>query len=127
MSKNTQAERAQKYFERNSKVKELFGTSDGFNFEKPQDALSHSTTLEDKELAVFKVNGKTEKVAPKDAPTDPPEFLKLSVKKMEDALPEINDVEALKGYLEFEQQTEQPRSTAVKAIETRLEALTEKK
>lgn len=124
MAKQTQKERAQKYLERNPKIEELYGTSDGFNFEKPQDALSHSTTLENKELTVFKADGKAEKVDFKETTTAKPAFLKTSVKKIEEALPQIKDVKTLTGYLEFEQATEQPRSTAIKAIEARIEALT---
>ncbi len=124
MAKKTQQERAQTYLERNPKIKELFGTSDGFNFEKIQDALSHSTTLDNKGLTVYRANGKSETLDTKEPISDQPDFLKLSVKKMGEALSEINDLEALKGYLDYEQKTEQPRSTAVKAIESRIKELT---
>lgn len=127
MAKKTQQERAQIYFERNSKVKELFGTSDGFNFENPTDSLSHSITLKDKTITVFTKSGKPEVLDKQEPIADQPKFLKLSVKKITEALPEMNDVEVLQGYLDFEKKTEQPRSTAIAALEARIEALTDKK
>ena len=118
--KKTQAERAQSYFEHNSKVTKLFGTSDDNLFERNQDALAHSTTLEDKNIDVFTApGGDVEQTA------DPKsEFLQLSVKKIEAALPEMTDVDALKAYLDEETSQEPPRTTAVQAIEARIAFLT---
>jgi hypothetical protein len=46
-------EKAQKYLEQNVGVKEVHATSDGFLFAEKQSALSHSKTLEVKEVATF--------------------------------------------------------------------------
>lgn len=119
--KKTQAERAQSYFERNSKVTELIGTSDGTLFERKQDALSHSTTLENKQLETFtKVDAKKAKEDTRG------EFLKLSVKKIQKQLPEMQDVEVLKALVIEEKAQEDQRSTAIEAIEARIVELTPK-
>lgn len=119
----TQAERAQIYFERNSKVTELTGTSDGFLFERKQDALSHSTTLENKQLETFTKGDVKAKKATEDTRGV---FLKLSVKKIQKQLPEMQDVEVLKALVIEEKAQEDPRSTAIEAIEARIVELTTK-
>ena len=97
-------------------MSKLFGTSDGFLFERKQDALSHNTTLEGNEIEVFKPKGEKE-TETKSA------FLQLSVKDIEVALVEMTDVDELNTYLKEENALEQPRSTAIKAIEGRIELL----
>ncbi|AUS06476.1 hypothetical protein [Pseudotamlana carrageenivorans] len=113
MKKLTQKERAQNYFERNTKVNELFGTSDGYLFERSKDALNHSTTLEKKGITPYKRSEKSEGS----------DLLKLSVKDLTEAIKDITDVTVLEAYLEEEQAKDEPRSTAVKAFEDRIETL----
>lgn len=119
VEKKTQQERAQSYFKHHSKVDKLFATSDGFLFERNQDALSHSTTLKDKAIEVIHNTSANEGVNNPEA-----NFLQLSVKKIEEALPEMEDAQALKLFLKAETESKEPRSTAIKAIEARIEALT---
>lgn len=125
--KKTQAERAQSYFERNPQVTQLVGTSDGFLFERNQDALSHSITLENKELKKYNAPGAAK--AETKTPTEDTrsEFLKLSVKKIQKQLPEMKDVDALTAYLEEEKALEDSRSTAIDAIAARIAELTPSK
>lgn len=124
MGKQTQQERAQNYLGRNSKVTELFGTSDGFLFEKRVDSLKHSRTLKNPDIKRFTETG-AEKVDLTSGiePGTESQFLKNSVKAIREELPEMNDVEELEGYLAEEKAKTDARSTAVEAIENRIKDL----
>jgi len=126
MAKKTQAEKAQAYLAKHPKLAEVFGTSDGFNFEKVQDALGHSTTLEKKGIEVFKRDGKTETLDTSKDETPQSKFLKQNVKQINEALPSITDVKALEGYLAAEKTVTVPRATAITAIEARIAELANK-
>lgn len=45
--------KAQEYLKEHPELEKLYGTSDGFWFEKEQDARSHANTLENKEVSTF--------------------------------------------------------------------------
>ncbi len=46
-------EKAQAYLKANPTVKKLYGTQDGFLFERKQDAKNHAATLENKNVETF--------------------------------------------------------------------------
>ncbi|MGC1471540.1 MAG: hypothetical protein WA775_03015 [Psychroserpens sp.] len=124
MGKLTQQERAQNYLGRNSEVSEIFGTSDGFLFEKRSDARTHSRTL--KETTVNRYTDSTvEKSSDDDTNFVKSDFLKASVKTIKEELPDMTDVKELEGYVEEEKASTDPRSTAIEAIEKRIEELNE--
>ncbi len=45
--------KAQEYLKEHPELEKLYGTSDGFLFEKEQDARSHAKTLANKEVSTF--------------------------------------------------------------------------
>lgn len=121
MSKKTQLEAAKDYLAAH-KVAEVFGTADGFLFEKPQHAFSHAATLENKEVSIFNAGG-AKVIEQVENTEETPLFLKDSVKSITANLPNVSDVAVLEGYVAFEKQTSQPRSTAIAAIEARIAEL----
>ncbi len=126
MNKVSIQDRAKKWLTAN-KAEEVFSTSDDFLFSRKEDAKSHSNSLEDKKVQTFKA-GKEFKVADAPAKKSPKKiktnFLDQSVPKIEEALALISDVTVVEGYLAEEQKSEDPRSTAIKAFEDRIAALT---
>lgn len=62
MAKKTIASKVSDYFASNKGRKEVHTTSDGFLFERKQDANSHGKTLEDKNVTTFTKSGKVEDI-----------------------------------------------------------------
>lgn len=122
--KKTQAERAQDYFGRNSKVAALVGTSDGFLFERKQDALSHSTTLADKSLTEFASNGEKSTLIVATGGNTTTEFLEQNAKDIIAAVDGISEVDVLQSYRDGENASTTPRKTVVEALENRIAELT---
>tara|TARA_R110002126_G_scaffold78629_2_gene195658 strand:+ start:4301 stop:4612 length:312 start_codon:yes stop_codon:yes gene_type:complete len=62
MSKETIASKVEKHFAGNPTRKEVFATSDGFLFERKENALRHLKTLENKNVETFTKSGKVEDI-----------------------------------------------------------------
>lgn len=121
MGKLTPEQRAKKFLDSNKGVKKIHATSDGFLFQHKPDAVSHGKKLEDKNVTTYSRSAKVDAPA-KD--TEPKGFLDQSVAKIKAALPGKKDVAELEGYLEQEKAQEDPRTTALEAIESRIAELT---
>lgn len=70
-NKQTVKQKAETYFKNKSLINKVHATSDGFLFEKKQDALSHAKTLDKKQVETFSRSVKVED--------------KVEAKKVEDA------------------------------------------
>lgn len=96
-------EKAQKYLTNNPAVKQLYGTVDGFLFEKQHDANAHARTLEDKEVLVFARNvgvpndEKTPTVEKDPKQNSPFDYESIDKKLLEDRAFLMVRYEALKG------------------------------
>ncbi|SDE76919.1 hypothetical protein [Riemerella columbipharyngis] len=80
---DTMNERAEQYISSHRNVKKLYGTEDGFLFEKKADAEAHAKTLSSKELAEYtekKAENKGNNAAP-ETPQTLSEKPKGAVKK----------------------------------------------
>lgn len=120
MSKLT--ERAEKYFKSPVSRSKVHATVDGFMFTQVDHAKAHAKTLEDKTVHTFTKPSEGEEVK-SDLDTSTSDFMKLSVSDMGKALEDITDIPTLQGYLDKEANSENPRSTAIAAIEKRMEEL----
>ncbi|MEO2064488.1 MAG: hypothetical protein ABGW97_16010 [Christiangramia sp.] len=121
MGKLTPEQQAKKYLKDNKAVKKIHATSDGFLFLHKPDAVSHGKKLEDKNVTTFSRSAKVDAPAKDEEPKG---FLDQSVAKIKAALAAKEDVAELEGYLEQEKAQEEPRTTAVEAIESRIAELT---
>ncbi len=115
-------EKAEKYFKSATSRSKVYATSDGFMFAQMQYAKAHARTLKDKTVLTLR------KPSQSDAKSNSGEqgqsdFLKMSVPNMEKALDDITDIPTLQAYLDVEANSENPRATAIAAIENRIEDL----
>ncbi len=67
--------KAQKYLESHPELQKLYGTSDGFLFEKEQDARNHANTLVDKQVSTFAPKTVPQTGDEDDTPLENREFL----------------------------------------------------
>ena len=114
-TKEQLAEIAEHIFGTNPKIKELHLTSDGQAFTNENAAINQSKVVGDGEVESFKKAIEAEEEATGES------LLDLSVPKLKEELKKIDSVEQLNQLLEGENAKEEPRSTAIKAIEDRLE------
>ena len=109
---------AQKYL-KDYKQDKIHATSDGYLFHHKPDAIAHGKKLKEKAVQTFTRN---DKAAAKE--TAKASFTDQKVTEIAKALPGIKDVKVLEGYLAEENAKEEPRTTAVAAIEERIAELT---
>lgn len=119
-------EKAEKYLKANN-VEAVHVTSDGFMFTRNHLAKQHGKTLEDKEVETFKAAKQKAETTEGTEPQKPKRFLDNTVDDISAVLPEMDDLGMLEAYLAEEKNNKEPRSTAIEAIQKRIDELIEDK
>lgn len=119
----TLQEKATAYFKSKPHIKAVYGTSDGFLFEKEPDAKSHARSLSAKGVETFKNVSQGVPASSPDQTEAPKGLLDQNAPEAIKALNEAIDVKMLQAYSEQEQNSSKPRKTVIDAIEARLEEL----
>ena len=112
---------------KSTKADKMYGTSDGQYFLDQNRAELYKKTKQDPKtgkdsITVYTINASD--VAVPDTGSKKSEFLDQGVKKIKAALPTMDDVAVLNSYLAEEKKQDEPRATAVDAIQKRIDELT---
>ncbi len=126
MNKKKLIEQSVSYFEEHD-IDEIHATTDGQFFFDENRAQLHKkskrnpVTGKDK-ITVYTISREEALTFGKPLKNEKPDFLKLGVREITEALKTKNDLDELREYLEVEKSNE-PRSTAITAIENRIAEL----